>query len=230
MNTDFYVYITRLPLLVEITFGIGGLFAIASFLAKDILILRILFAIATLLFLVSGILILSPVMILVNSLHVIINMIQIVRLLIERYSLDIPEELRAVYAGVFSIMKPKEFLSLIKMGEKITTSKSKVDYLFRQGDVRDELVLILDGDVLIEKSGKLIARLAKHNFIGEMHFLTSKPMSADVRLVDELTYIHWHNDRLNRLKIKNPIRYANILTVLGQDLIHKIQNTELVNE
>jgi hypothetical protein len=230
MDHSLYSYIAQLPVAAQATICIGALFAVASFIAKDILILRSLFAFGTLFFFITGIITVSPVMILINFLHTTINTIQIIHILIERYSLSIPEELRAVYYDVFSIMKPKEFLSLIKLGEKITTNDTKVDFLFHEGDEQDVLILILSGEVNIEKSGRTIAKLGKHNFVGEMHFLTNKPMTADVRVIGEITYIRWHHARLHRIKVKNPMRYANILTILGQDLIQKIQNTALIHE
>jgi len=228
MSSSFYSYVLNQPIAAQATFFIGGSFAIASFLAKDILLLRLLFVCATICFIATGVLILSPVMVLINFLHSSINSVQIVRILIERYSLSIPEELREVYNAVFSLMKPKEFLALIKLGKKVTYKKDTTDFIFRQGESKDLLILILSGEVSIEKNKSVIAKLGKNSFIGEMHYLTKKPMTADVIPLDDVHCVYWRHDQIDRLKLKNPHRYANILTILGQDLINKVLNTSLV--
>ncbi len=228
MSSSFYSYVLNQPVAAQVTFFIGGSFAIASFLAKDILLLRVLFVFATVCFMATGILILSPVMVLINFLHSSINSVQIVRILIERYSLSIPEELREVYNAVFSLMKPKEFLTIIKQGKKVTFKKDETDFIFKQGESKDTLILILSGEVNIEKDKNVIAKLGKNSFIGEMHYLTKKPMTADVKPLGEVHCVCWQHEQIDRLKIKNPIRYANILTILGQDLIRKVLNTTLV--
>ena len=52
--------------------------------------------------------------------------------------------------------------------------------LCQEGTVGRELILILDGEATVERSGKTVARVGPADFIGEMSLLDGGPRSATV--------------------------------------------------
>ena len=111
-------------------------------------------------------------------LFVIVNTIQIVRIINERRPRFIPEELIALYDGIFSELTSKEFLYFWNMG---TLKEVTDEYFIRSGQTQENLLLVLDGISCVEFDGKKIAFLDRGSFIAEISFLTGEPASADVR-------------------------------------------------
>ena len=117
-------------------------------------------------------------------------------------------------------MTPK-FLSFVKLGNNKSAEKN--EFLCHEGDITDRLLLITSGSVIIEKHSKIIATLSNYFFIGEMHFLTKKPMSTDVRADTAVQYLEWSHDQIHQVHQKKPEEYMKILASIGRDLITKIQ-------
>jgi CRP-like cAMP-binding protein len=140
-----------------------------------------------------------------NACYILVNCYHIIRLYLERTTLFIPPEFKAIYQTLFSAMRPYEFMKFIKRGQQ--TSVPKNNFFCREGDEKNFLTLVIDGAVTIEKQSTVLTTLSGYFFIGEMRYLTGKPMSADVRALSELTCI------------------TKLSEALGRDLVHKIQKS-----
>ena len=155
-----------------------------------------------------------------NMLFLVINSIQIVRLIIERMPIELPEELKDIYASVFNELKEREFLYFWNTGKTI----SIVDgFICKENQHQDELMLILDGHVSVRKNGHEIAELKRGNFVAEMSFLTGEPASADVVNEEKIKCIVWSKDNLKRLEKLNQALLIKLQVTLGKDLTHKLQ-------
>ena len=202
-------------------------FGILSFFSTDMLVLRSLYLVSSGLFVVSAIVFQIPVMIVANCLYLTINAVQIIRLIIERTDIIIPTELKAIYHEVFSLMRPREFLQLMKIA-KTTTIKNN-EYIFRQGESCDYLLLIVSGKVSVEKDSIIEATLSDCAFVGEMHYLTQKPMSATIKALTDVSCLLWSHAQLEAMKIKKPDLYLRFITALCRYLAYKIQNQTFIH-
>lgn len=155
-----------------------------------------------------------------NVLFLVINLVQIVRLIIERMPLKLPEELEDIYTNVFNEFKEKEFLYFWNTGKTINVTD---EFLCRENQHQDELMLILDGCVSVRKNGQEIAKLTRGSFVAEMSFLTGEPASADVVNQENTRCIVWSKDKLKLLEQLNQTLLMKLQVTLGKDLTHKLQ-------
>jgi serine/threonine protein phosphatase PrpC len=78
----------------------------------------------------------------------------------------------------FQYLSYQELVKLISFGElnKVAAGQE----LCKEGDPGGEMMLILNGNALVRKSGKEIGRLAKGDVFGEMSMIDAAPRSATV--------------------------------------------------
>lgn len=165
-------------------------------------------------------------MIFFNICYVFVNLLQIIKILLARSTLLLPDDLKKLYLHSFSMMTPREFMLFFKTGTKQIINTG--EYLCREGDTNKHLTLLLQGTLIVEKNGQLIANLDQFNYIGEMHYLTHKPMTADVKAKNKITCITWHFDTLKQLKSKNPHTYTRFLETIANDLVAKISHQQII--
>jgi CRP/FNR family cyclic AMP-dependent transcriptional regulator len=60
------------------------------------------------------------------------------------------------------------------------TSFSSGAYIVKEGDAGLGFYLIVEGQALVKRNGKLLSKLGKGNFFGEMSLFDDQPRSADV--------------------------------------------------
>ena len=94
-----------------------------------------------------------------------------------------------------------------------------------------KLLVLVKGEATVLKSGKKIATLSPGDLIGEMSFMSNKPASADVVTVGEAKVAYWSHKDLDRIHKKNNILYNKFISVIGHDLVKKLnkKNHEFVN-
>jgi SulP family sulfate permease len=102
-------------------------------------------------------------------------------------------------------------------------SLSAKDYLFRQGEMGDQLYIVLKGelDARLSYSRKHYRRLAKFvtgSFFGEVAFLQPGERTTDARVVQDCELLVLDGDSFARLKQDNPVAAMHILTALGKAL------------
>lgn len=67
---------------------------------------------------------------------------------------------------------------IARAADEVKVDAGKV--LARQGTLGLEFLLILEGEARVERDGKVIARLGRGDFFGEMSLIDGKPRSATV--------------------------------------------------
>jgi SulP family sulfate permease len=97
------------------------------------------------------------------------------------------------------------------------------EYLFRQGDMGDQLYIVLKGEVdaRLSYSRKHYRRLAKFgagSFFGEVAFLQPGQRTTDARVVQDCELLVLDGDGFASLKQDNPVAAMHILTALGKAL------------
>jgi hypothetical protein len=192
-----------------------------AFLIKEILWLRIVMVIAGICMIIQGILAENNIIIAWIALFTVINTVQIIRILRERRDIELDPEIAGFYQKVFFDMTKKEFQILWNKGERKQIGSKAL--LCKENEDLEAVILILSGQALVEKDGKIAAELNSGAFVAEMSYLTGLKPSADVRSINELEYIAWPYSKLKRLKEIYPDLHNKFQLVLSKDLTHKLK-------
>ena len=134
-----------------------------------------------------------------------------------------------------SLTQEVELLKKIPLFANIETAKLKLlaftsermsfrdgDILFEEGDVGNSAFIIMDGEaevVIATSAGpRVIARVGKNDFIGEIAILCDVPRTATVRAVSPLTTLCITKDLFFRLVTEFPQMAVEMMRVLAQRL------------
>jgi len=151
----------------------------------------------------------------------LVNLVQIFLLILEKRPVLLAPEVREIYKQSFSMMSTREFRRLIKKGER----GSEGDKLFcEEGGNLDRLYLLVRGKVSVSKAGQEVVQLGSGDFVGEMSFLSGQPCLANVQAIGEATWLSWSSAHLESLKRGQQDLYIKMQSVLGMDVIRKLQN------
>lgn len=159
-----------------------------------------------------------------NVLFVLINLYWVARLLRERAAVKLPEELRPTYEKHFAALAPPEFLRLWRDAQRLSATDTQ---LVREGTMPEALYFLLSGEVAVRRGGRELARLASGDFVAEMSLLTGERTTADAFAVGAVEYLAWPAATLARLRVRNPMLWSKVQSVLGHDLVEKIRRAGL---
>ncbi len=198
----------------------GYVLMLAALLARDVLWLRVLLMVAQALLAAYGLSADNPAMAFWNFAFLSINGARVAGLLIERRAIRLPRDQELIYRQLFASMTRREFLLLWEMGEI-----RRVDgrQLIRAGEKQHELVLLLDGEVVVRNDSVVLARLGRGSFVAEMSFVTGDAASADVIADGAVRLLAWPQEKLIRLEQLNPLLLVKLQKILARDLSGKVK-------
>jgi CRP-like cAMP-binding protein len=211
--------LTVYEVLGHLSYTLTGL----SFFMRDILLLRVLSIGACAVGIVYGYLIPSGPLWLVIFwliLFLVINVGRIIHLMLERRGVSFSEEERELYRTVFHRFAPVDFLKLIRLGA--WRSAAPGEHLTRQGEALEDLKLIYNGEVVIERDGAEVARSRDGTLVGEMSYVQGGYATATVRVLRPTRYLSWPRKELRRLLKRNPAMDLAMQTVFSMDLTRKL--------
>ena len=99
-----------------------------------------------------------------------------------------------------------------KQGETLAVEKQPIN----------AVMLIYNGLVGVETSGKEVAKLKDGNFIGEVSFITGGEATATVRALMPTRYISWPKEAIRQLLNRNPSMRFAMQAMLSTDLSKKL--------
>lgn len=88
---------------------------------------------------------------------------------------------------IFSSLDKKGLGSIVNSAAKKTYKEGTV--IAKEGETAYSFFLILNGSVQVRRANKVLAKLERGQFFGEMALLDNKPRSADVIAMEETTCI-----------------------------------------
>jgi len=147
-----------------------------------------------------------------NAVFVLINTVWVIRILRERRAVLLPPELEQIRLRHFLALDPPDFLRLWRMGQRQTLSDAP---LTSQGEAVPALYFLLRGTVAVRQAGREVVRLGAGDFVAEMSLLTGA--------LAEVELMRWPAEGLRQLRARNAALWARIQSVLGHDLVAKIQ-------
>jgi CRP-like cAMP-binding protein len=153
-----------------------------------------------------------------------INAYMVVQILRARRAVMLPDDLQSLHARHFAALSPQEFLRLWKQGRRETLRAG--DRLARAGQWPDSLYFILDGQVRVSRNHANVFELPAGYFVAEMSLLTGETANADVEAIGDVEVVRWPTTDLREVRQRNPSLWTKIQSVIGHDLVEKIQRSE----
>lgn len=208
---------------ISIFGNLNYIFICLAFLMRDILYLRVLAIFSSIsAFIYYMFYLAEPLYIGVTweTVFITVNLVQICILLYERRDINLTKEEEKIYHTVFKHFLPFQFKKLISIGNFVDAGEGTI--LIEQGEKVENIMLVISGmaDVIID--GKCVAHCKEGNFIGEISFLTERPATATVKVVQPLRYIKWVQQDLKDLLQSNRDIYPFMLTLFNKDLVEKL--------
>lgn len=200
---------------------LGYALMLAALLARDVLWLRSMLVAAQGTLAAYAWLTGRPSMAAWNALFVLINLIWSVRIYRSRRSVALPAALAPIHAAHFAALSALEFLTL--WGSAKTRSWADGASLVTQGQRPEALHYLLSGTVQVQQAGVVLSQLQPGAFVGEMSLLTGTAANADARCQGAVETRSWPAQGLDRIQARNPALWSRIQSVLGRDLVEKIQ-------
>ena len=160
-----------------------------------------------------------------NVLFFSINMFWIVVIFRERRPPEMTAQQKNLYEDVFSkACSPRAMLKLLSVasfkaadpGQKLIAKLASP-----QG-----LILIEGGNANVLVDDELVAQLRRGDFVGEMSYLTGEPAVADVVAGNQLQYIQWSSEDLEKLFDGRPHLKSALHRILGIDLVGKLTSKD----
>lgn len=199
---------------------LGYLLMLVGLLMRDILWLRLVLIVSQSILGVYGLVSVNHAIAGWNFVFVGINLARTIRLLHERRPIHLSRDQEQIYKHLFLSMSRREFLYLWEMGNP---GMSDGTQLVREGEPQRDLVLLLNGEVVVRKDGQELARLSRGQFVAEMSFVSGEPASADVIANGRVDFIAWPQDKLRTLQQLNPGLLVKLQHILGRDLTSKVK-------
>jgi hypothetical protein len=197
--------------------------AATSFLLRDILLLRLVAAVASLFniaFAFGGLPTTNWIVIAWQCVFIAINLAWSVRLVRERSGIRFSDEERELYQTVFRAFAPVEFMKLVRLARWARAEPDTV--LTEAGQPVPDLMLVYNGAVEVALADGGVRRLRDGAFVGEFSFVRGGAASATVRVVEPTRYLAWSKPALVALLQRNPAMRSALQTVISEDLTKKL--------
>jgi hypothetical protein len=153
-----------------------------------------------------------------------INLYQIYWLVDEKRKLKRMEHAHLLRQGVFAGFTDAQLARLITAGSWRDIEPGTV--LTEQGKPVPELVLICDGQAIVDVHGAKVANLRGGAFVGEMAFVSGNPASATVIVEQPSRAFVFDMERLRKLVDTDDLVAVAIHRVIGRDLAKKLQKKD----
>lgn len=156
-----------------------------------------------------------------HAAYIVINCVQIAVLLYERRPVTFDEDEEKLYQLVFPKLSRHDYRKLLAFSNWTLAINGAP--LTRQGQLLQDIKIIVTGKASVEVDGKQVAQLRDGNFVGEMSFLNGGVANADVKTVGPLThYVSWNRKELESY-LKKSHHIAHVWQhAMGIDLVSKL--------
>lgn len=203
---------------------VANVLYLCSYLVRDMLWLRVLTVVAGLSLLpfygsCSDHVLWAPIA--WNLVFMAVNLVQIGILLRERRPQFLIGPEQDLYREVFADLTPGEFRRLMKLASWREIEPGHT--IVRRDTVVRDMLVLREGALEVRVAGRVIARLAPGQFVGEMSFLSGNTATADVIASEASCVIAWSQENLNALLEKKPALAFKMRGILGRDVVAKLR-------
>ena len=209
----------------EYLYSVAAIFSFAAYVFSNIFWLRVFLVVAAILYIITGLSLGLTSMTGWNIAYLIINSYHVIMILYNKSTVLLPDELKEIYKESFSSLSTREFKKMAKTNPYHVYQSG--DKIIGEGEITNELFLLLSGKASVMTSQNEIANISNGDFIGEMSFISKQTASADVFAKNVVVVAFWTHEDLYKLEQKNSDIYNRFLTIVGRDLVKKLQRKNI---
>ena len=209
----------------EYLYSVAAIFSFAAYVFSNIFWLRVFLVVAAILYIITGLSLGLTSMTGWNIAYLIINSYHVIMILYNKSTVLLPDELKEIYKESFSSLSTREFKKMVKTNPYHVYQSG--DKIIGEGEITNELFLLLSGKASVMTSQNEIANISNGDFIGEMSFISKQTASADVFAKNVVVVAFWTHEDLYKLEQKNSDIYNRFLTIVGRDLVKKLQRKNI---
>jgi hypothetical protein len=154
-----------------------------------------------------------------SGVFTLVNVAMIARIVADRTAFRMSPEERQLF-NLLETLSPGEFRRLIKAANWRTATGATV--LAEENRPLDQLYYVLDGDIIVDKTGRKPFTVAPRTFIGEVAFLLPRPASATVTIAAGARYVSWDRAALRHLQLRAPSLAFALAAALNKDMAAKV--------
>ena len=204
-----------------------------AFIVKEMMTLRIITVISCVMFVAISIFVGLHVpgmmsTLIFSSINIVVNLFHILRLVYLRTHISLPKALKPLHEQFFNSLKPREFMLVISLADKLNAKKN--DVIIQQGKPSD-LILLTKGIVTIEVDTKKVAVQEKACFLGEFSLVREATATASVIVDQDITYYQWPRQSMETFYNKYPDVFEKLTTLLVLSVMKKMkaQNQQIID-
>jgi hypothetical protein len=156
-----------------------------------------------------------------DAIFIIINLYQIFRLVYDERRLRYMKELHLLSQGAFASLSREQLAQLVKVGSWRTLEPGT--QVTREGEPVKELILICDGQMVVESQGRTVTRLHGGSLVGELALLSGNQASATVTAERITRAFILEMEKLRKLIRADDLIASAVDRVVGHDLAAKLK-------
>ncbi|MBI1239966.1 MAG: cyclic nucleotide-binding domain-containing protein [Alphaproteobacteria bacterium] len=157
-----------------------------------------------------------------NLVFIAINAYQIYWLVAERIRLRHLGEVSDLRIGPLADLQDAAFARIAATGSWRDLPSGMP--ITKEGEPVDALTLIVSGRAEVEAGGRVMARLGRGAFVGEMAFLSGQTASATVTVAEEARIFCFDTVKLRQLIERDDAVAVALHRALGRDLLEKLRS------
>lgn len=202
------------------------LFQLLGLMTRDELRLRFLLLLGTF-FYIAYYMMVGPVplweAVFASTLLALANIYALTFVLLDRSTLWMGAQQRALFR-YFPTLNPGQFRRIMRYASWHLLDQERT--ICREGEVPDGLVLLLDGEGVLQRNGKT-SKLAELRFVGEMSFLRGADIGANatVTLHAGSRYVMWDRVKLRRQMDSDRALGNALLAMFNLELLAKLDRS-----
>jgi len=154
-----------------------------------------------------------------SAVFALVNAVMIARIMADRTAFRMTPEERQLFE-LLGTLSPGEFRRLVKAGHWLTATGTTL--LAEEDRPLERLYYVLDGEIVIGKTGRDPFTVAPRTFIGEVAFLLPRPASATLTVTAGTRYVSWDRAALRRLQLRAPSLAFALAAALNRDMAAKV--------
>jgi CRP-like cAMP-binding protein len=131
------------------------------------------------------------------------------------------KELHLLSQGAFASLTREQLAQLVKVGSWRTLEPGT--QVTREGDPVKDLVLICDGQMVVESQGRTITHLHGGSLVGELAFVSGNAASATVTAQRVTRAFVLEMEKLRKVVRVDDLVASAVDRVVGRDLAAKLQ-------